>query len=97
MAISKLRYIVSRDQPQLYEYLRQEFSGDDIVDVVMDRRGQTAPQLEESSTVESGQPDRRTHDLSTSMRGVGWAIVWDQSSSPSNDPSSGRNSSGKPG
>lgn len=94
--MSKLRYIVSRDQPQLYEYLRQEFSGDDTVDVVMDRRGQDAPRLEESSTIESGQPDRRTHEISTGMRGVGWAIVWDRSSSPSDDSSSGRNSSGKP-
>lgn len=35
--------VVRRDQPGLYRYLRQEFEGIGLVDVILDRRQRDAP------------------------------------------------------
>lgn len=81
MARAKLRYIVSRDQPELYEALKREFSGDPAVDVILERRQRGSNAEDTSPLAHHGPSDRRNDETDTTIRGVGWMIVRNQRSS----------------
>lgn len=78
MPTARLRYIVSRDRPRLYQYLKQEFSAEATIDVILDRRTDGGPPPDGPAALERGEPDRRTRDVGASIRTAGWAIVWDR-------------------
>lgn len=50
-------FIVARDQPDLWAHLAREFSGEQEVDVLIDRR-----QLNRRNRAELATPDRRRTD-----------------------------------
>lgn len=53
-------FIVSRGEPQLYDYLAREFAGEDDVQVILDRRMGERRSASGTHTVERRQADRRT-------------------------------------
>jgi class 3 adenylate cyclase/tetratricopeptide (TPR) repeat protein len=69
-------FIVARYNPQLYEYLRREFSHDNRIRIVMDRRVGERRQRVESASGERRQNDRRQHlDVDAHLRERGVVIV----------------------
>jgi hypothetical protein len=53
-------YIVSRDHRELYAYLRERFSGDDVVEVILDRRVAQRRQRHTPYATERRRADRRS-------------------------------------
>lgn len=66
----RLLYIVSRREPELYEYLKRHFA-DENVEVVLDRR-RAGDRAWGSGLLRA---ERRTRDVTADLRGIGWAIV----------------------
>ena len=50
-------YVVARDHPELFTYLRDRFSADGEVEVILDRRVRQRRQVNMTHN-----PDRRRHD-----------------------------------
>jgi hypothetical protein len=63
----RLLCLVSRDQPQLFDYVRRAFSEEEDVEVLFDRRG---PGL----SSDRGHPERRVQPLAE-LRDLGCAFV----------------------
>jgi hypothetical protein len=69
-------FIVARYNPQLYEYLQREFSGQDRVRIIMDRRVSERRQSRGAAAEERRQSDRRQHaDVDTNLRERGFVIL----------------------
>jgi class 3 adenylate cyclase/tetratricopeptide (TPR) repeat protein len=69
-------FIVARYNPQLYEYLQREFSGQDRVRIIMDRRVSERRQSRGAATEERRQSERRQHaDVDTNLRERGFVIL----------------------
>ncbi len=69
-------YIVARDQRKLYEKFKKAYANSDTVEVVLDRRGhQQRRQRYGPRPEERRRHERRWHDVSKSLRGIGWAMV----------------------
>jgi hypothetical protein len=62
--------IISRHHPALYAYVRQRFSAEDSVEVVLDRRrGRDRRSRSEQTPVERRSADRRTRpDIDAALR-----------------------------
>jgi len=75
-------FIVARYNPQLYEYLQREFSGQDRVRIIMDRRVSERRQSRDAAAEERRQSDRRQHaDVDTNLRERGFVILPSESAS----------------
>jgi class 3 adenylate cyclase/tetratricopeptide (TPR) repeat protein len=69
-------FIVARYNPQLYEYLQREFSHDERIRIIMDRRVGERRQRTEVATGERRQQERRQHqDVDVHLRERGVVIV----------------------
>ena len=69
-------FIVARYNPQLYEYLQREFSHDERIRIIMDRRVGERRQRTEAATGERRQQERRQHqDVDVHLRERGVVIV----------------------
>jgi hypothetical protein len=69
-------FIVSRDQPGLYEFLQQEFSEHSDVDVVLDRRQGERRRSSPARPDDRRQSDRRApRGLEAEIQTRGYAIV----------------------
>ena len=64
-------FIVSRDEPALYEFAKQRFANDDNIEVIMDRRTSRAPPPERKEHEER----RRQPDLSEELRVYSYVLV----------------------
>jgi hypothetical protein len=61
-------FIVARDNPTLYEYLKERFAGDDAVEIIIDRRRSGAPA--------TPAVDRRSHpEINDEIRTRSYAVV----------------------
>lgn len=58
--MGRTMYIVARDHPELFAYLRDRFSCDGRVEVILDRRVAQRRQGNTSHTPERRRADRRT-------------------------------------
>ena len=69
--------VVAKNQPGLFEYLRQDFSEDPDVQVVIDRRSGDRRQRAQAWTAERRrQSDRRRHPaLDEKLQSIGFAVV----------------------
>ena len=72
-----MRYllIISRDEPKLYEYLKNHFAGRPDVDVVFDRRHRQRRQRTASAPLERRQADRRQRSVDEDLAALGVAIA----------------------
>ena len=81
-------FIVARYNPQLYEYLQREFSGQDRVRIIMDRRVSERRQSRGAAAEERRQSDRRQHaDVDTNLRERGFVILPTESAGGGTDAS----------
>ncbi|HXG05685.1 MAG TPA: hypothetical protein VNO23_19995 [Candidatus Binatia bacterium] len=68
--------LVARDRERLFEYLKRAFAGNDTVQVLLDRRvGERRRSAPEGRLPERRRSDRRRQDVSSQLRGLGWAVV----------------------
>jgi hypothetical protein len=70
-------FIVARDQPALYDALRREFSADEEILVLLDRRcGERRQFAVAAHRAERRAAERRQrNDVEGQLRSLGWAFV----------------------
>jgi len=69
-------FVVARYNPQLYDYLQREFSHEERIRIIMDRRVAERRQGADSPPGERRQGDRRQHqDVDTNLRERGFVIL----------------------
>ncbi len=69
-------FIVSRDRPDLYQHLVQEFAGNENVKVLLDRRQGERRQSGDANLPDRRRVDRRSRpDVEVEIRSIGYAIV----------------------
>lgn len=69
-------FIVSRLEPQLFEYLSREFASEDDVNVILDRRLGERRRSAGTRDVERRRGDRRTlGHIPRQLRSLGYAFV----------------------
>jgi hypothetical protein len=75
--MARLVFIVSRQRPELFNYLRREFAGNDDVDVIVDRRIADRRLREApADMIERRRTDRRQDHVDDRLQSMGWAIIW---------------------
>ncbi len=67
--------LVARDRERLFEYIKRAFAGNETVEVLLDRRTGERRRSSGSRLPDRRRGDRRRHDVSSQLRGLGWAIV----------------------
>jgi len=76
--VARHLFIVSRQSPDLYAYLSQEFSSEPDVTVILDRRQHErgAGEPEAAGLAERRQGDRRVKtEIGTQLSALGYAFV----------------------
>lgn len=78
--MGRVLFIVSRNEPRLHAYLKEQFTGLPSVDVVMDRRrdgfATDAPPTDALPTDgPPNEPERRRRAVDGDLRRFGWAVV----------------------
>ena len=69
-------FVVARYNPQLYDYLQREFSHEERIRIIMDRRVGERRQRADAAPVERRQSDRRRHqDVDANLRERGFVIL----------------------
>jgi class 3 adenylate cyclase/tetratricopeptide (TPR) repeat protein len=69
-------FVVARYNPQLYDYLQREFSHEERIHIIMDRRVGERRQRAVPASGERRQNDRRRHqDVDTNLRERGFVIL----------------------
>jgi hypothetical protein len=79
--VARVLYIVARDQPELFAFLRQDFAAEEadaVIEILMDRRQGARP------CEADGRDPRRNGTVSVDLREVGFAFVRQQASLPIN-------------
>lgn len=68
--------IVTRSEPMLYDYVKRTFAGDELVEVILDRRHGERRLGRAAATVERRRSDRRSMGpIRDRLRSPGWAVV----------------------
>jgi hypothetical protein len=73
--MADLLLIVARDEPMLYERLRQEFEGDEELSVVLDRRIGDRRRQSQPVSPDQRRADRRQALVTDWLQRFGWATV----------------------
>jgi hypothetical protein len=74
--MKKVLYIVSRGEQKLYNKFLKAYADSDTIEVILDRRQrQRRNTFDIARREERRRDDRRWHDVSKSLRAIGWAIV----------------------
>jgi hypothetical protein len=73
--MTPLLFVVSRAEPERYEYLRRAFAREEAVEVVFDRREGERRQIRRSPSVERRRRDRRARDIGHELERLGYALV----------------------
>ena len=68
-------FVVARDHPQVFEYLKRAFAGSETLQVVLDRRAGDRRRQRLARLPERRRADRRRQDLDGQLRALGWAVV----------------------
>ena len=68
-------WIVSRAEPELYDYIKNQFGGRPNVDVIVDRREGPRRLRPASPEIERRQADRRQQSVDDDLAALGIAIV----------------------
>lgn len=69
-------FVVARDRPDLYAHFTREFSTNEIVRVITDRRFDQRRRRDAPTASERRRAERRTgKELGADLRHIGWARV----------------------
>ena len=69
-------FVVARYNPQLYDYLQREFSHEERIRIIMDRRVGERRQRGDTPATDRRQGDRRRHhDVDANLRERGFVIL----------------------
>lgn len=77
--VARVLYIVARDQPELFAFLRQDFAAeesDGVIEILMNRRQDVQPRDAD------GRDPRRNWDVSVDLREMGFVLVRQQAPRP---------------
>ena len=72
--MASLLFIVSRESPGRYSYLKHVFAGESG-DVIVDRRQGDRRERQGAATNERRRSDRRQRDVTPELQSSGWALV----------------------
>jgi hypothetical protein len=72
--VAYLIFVVSRDAPQTYSYLKHVFA-DGMALVVLDRRVGDRRRSQSWRLAERRHAERRRHDVTPELQSSGWAVV----------------------
>lgn len=78
-AVARVLYIVARDQPELFSFLRQDFAAeesDGVIEILMNRRQGVQPRDAD------GRDPLRNWDVSVGLREMGFVLVRQQAPRP---------------
>jgi len=68
-------FIISRDDPDLFDYLIRHFAGRPDVEVVLDRRVGERRRHDEPPPAERRKTGRRRRSVDTDLAALGFAVV----------------------
>ena len=71
----RILFIIAWNDPSLYEHVKAEFAGAAGVSVIRDRRRRDRRRLMLQVPAERRRGDRRTRDISQTLRTLGWVLV----------------------
>jgi hypothetical protein len=77
--VARVLYIVARDQPELFAFLRQDFAAEEaegVIEILMNRRQGGQP------CEADGRDPRRNWDVSVDLREMGFVLVRQQAPLP---------------
>ena len=70
-----LLFIVSREDPERYEFLRRAFADEPTVMVILDRRQRDRRMLPSKPSTERRRNERRAVDTTRNLQSLGWQLV----------------------
>ena len=74
--MSKLLYVIARNRPDVHDTLSREFSNQELIQILTDRRFAQRRQQEAPCPAERRGNERRTRaDVEPEIRSTGWAKV----------------------
>jgi hypothetical protein len=73
--LGRLVFVVSRQQPERYDFLKRAFSEEETVDIVLDRRRGQRRRQSVASDTERRRSDRRTMDRNGEIDRLGWTLI----------------------
>jgi hypothetical protein len=74
--MARLIFIVARDRPDLYDYLKAQVGGGENVEVILDRRLGERRMRAMTADGERRAADRRANEIDERLASLGWAVVW---------------------
>lgn len=73
--MGRLVFVVSRQQPERYDFLKRAFSDEETVEIVLDRRRGQRRRESVTSDTERRRSDRRTMDRNGEIDRLGWTLI----------------------
>ena len=73
--MARLVFVVSRNQPERYEFLKRAFQEEETVDIVLDRRRGERRHQPTASASERRRANRRAHNRNGELDRLGWTLV----------------------
>jgi hypothetical protein len=73
--LGRLVFVVSRQQPERYDFLKRAFSDEETVEIVLDRRRGQRRRQSVASDTERRRSDRRTMDRNGEIDRLGWTLI----------------------
>jgi hypothetical protein len=73
--LGRLVFVVSRQQPERYDFLKRAFSEEETVEIVLDRRRGQRRRESVAADTERRRSDRRTMDRNGEIDRLGWTLI----------------------
>jgi hypothetical protein len=73
--VGRLVFVVSRKQPERYDFLKRAFNDEETVEIVLDRRRGQRRRETTLPAPERRRADRRTLDRNGEIDRLGWTLL----------------------
>jgi hypothetical protein len=73
--VGRLVFVVSRQQPERYDFLKRAFNDEETVEIVLDRRRSQRRRQSDPPAPERRRGDRRTLYRNGEIDRLGWTLV----------------------
>ena len=68
-------FIVARDEPDLFDYIKRDLYDDATAEVIIDRRVRERRQRRQSPAIDRRRTDRRKVVVSPALKAFGYAVI----------------------